>query len=350
VLVANGLADRGFAVEIVVLRDDGPIRDIVSSSVSVHVLNANEEQPRGDQMKAAKPTIAAYIRERSPRLLHAPGNHIIRTAADAIKQAGQDCLFVAKVTNPLLGSSGGWIRRYKRRLTFGRALRRADKVLVLSQWGVDEVAGIDPSLRPRTKMVHNPYVTDSMLGGHRQRCETSPPVILSVGRLSKQKNHALLLNAAARLKTRKWRIRLCGVGPEEASLRALAAHLGIADQVHFVGFVDDPTPEYLAASVFALTSEWEGLPATVLEAIACGCAIVATASSPGLVSLLNEIGAEPPIATGDEEAFASALEQALAGDLPALNREAARPYEVEASLDEHALLFGSLLGGQKLVF
>ena len=83
---------------------------------------------------------------------------------------------------------------------------------------------------------------------------------------------------------------VCGSGPEEGALRSLAAELNIADRVELLGFVADAVPHYLAATVTALSSRWEGLPAVLLEAIACGCPVVTTASSPGLLHLIDEVG------------------------------------------------------------
>ena len=344
-LVASGLVERGFSVEMVVLEDDGPARPLLSDKVAVRGLGFDPAEPRGKRMKRAVRAIAAYLRERSPRLLHAPGNHTIRPAADAAEQAGFPGPFVAKVTNPLAGEKTRWWRKHSRRQAYAKALRRADTILVLSPAGMQEIAALDGSLRGRTRVIHNPYVSDTMLQRAAERSRVEPPVILAVGRLSEQKNQALLLRAAARLKGRAWQVRLCGTGPDEAALRALAADLGIADRVEFAGFVSDPVSEYLGATVLAQSSRWEGLPATVLEAMACGCPVVATASSPGLVELLREVGAREPVAVGDEAGFAAALGEALDGQIPAVPPRAALPYGIEASLDEHAALFRESVGG-----
>jgi glycosyltransferase involved in cell wall biosynthesis len=81
----------------------------------------------------------------------------------------------------------------------------------------------------------------------------------------------------------------------------------------------------------------------VLEAIACGCPVVSTASSPGLVELLDEVGAWPAIALDDERGFAGALAAALDGKLPHVPNSASLPYSIEASRAEHAELFSDLL-------
>ncbi len=339
--VANGLHRRGLRVEMIVLEDTGPVRALLDPNVTVRPL-WTVPGLRHRRMKAAVPAIAAYLRMSSPRLFHSPGNHTTRPAALGIAISGYRGAFVAKITNPLLKDRA--TPRRRRRLSFYKwALRKARVVLALSPSGADQIAELDARLADRIRVIRNPYVSDRMLDSAGLRDPTEPPVILSIGRLSQQKNHALLLRAAARLHGRSWRLRICGTGPEEPALRTLAGELGIADRLDLPGFVPDPVPEYLAARVLALSSNWEGLPATVLEAVACGCPIVSTASSPGLVDLLREIGAREAVALEDEAGLAEALREALDGELPRVSPKASVPYSIEAACAEHTALFCEIL-------
>ena len=342
--VANGLQRRGLSVEIVVLEDAGPARELLDPGVPVRVLATVPRLSRRHRLKAAVPAIAAYLRRSRPRIFHSPGNHITRPAALGIALAGYRGAFVSKITNPPLADGKTLQRRWLRRAVYAWALRKARVVLALSPAAVDQIIEIDGRLADRTRVIHNPYVSARMIGSAIRRSPADPPVILSVGRLSAQKNHALLLRAAARLDHKRWRLRICGAGPEEGAIRALSRDLDIANRVDLPGYSSDLVPEYLAATVMALPSRWEGLPATVLEAVACGCPVVSTASSPGLVDLLREIGAREPVALEDEAALAEALRTALDGQLPRVDPDLSLPYSIEAACDEHALLFSEILG------
>lgn len=342
-LLANGLHARGFRVEFVVLEDAGQTRALLDRGVEVVSLDHGPEAVRRERMKGAVPAIAAYLQSRRPRLFHAPGNHAIRPAAEAAMLADYRGAFVPKITNPLFDKRMNWWKLWRRRQAFRGALARADRILVLSQEGLRPLKYIDRSLTARARAIHNPYISEAMVRRVAERCPADPPVILSVGRLSEQKNHRLLLHAAARLRHRRWRLRICGTGEEETGLRALAAELGIADRLELPGFVQDVVPEYLAATVMALTSRWEGLPAVILEAIACGCPVVTTASSPGLVALMRELGAPDRIESDDAAGLARRLEAALDGRLPEIPPEATAPFAIEASCDEHAREFRDIL-------
>ncbi|HEX6073369.1 MAG TPA: glycosyltransferase [Sphingomicrobium sp.] len=342
--VANGLNRRGLNVEMIVLEDDGPVRPLLDDGISVRRIEVLPGLRRGRRMMAAVPALALYLKRSAPRLFHSPGNHTNGPSALAVSLAGFRGAFVPKVTNPLLHQWMSPRRRWLRRRFYRWMLRKARQVLVLSPRSATEIAEISGGPSGRISFVHNPYVSDDMLARATDRNPADPPVILSIGRLSKQKNQALLLRAAARLRDRAWRLRICGTGPEESALRELADRLSIGDRLELPGFVADPVPEYLSAAVMALSSRWEGLPAVVLEATACGCPVVCTASSAGLVDLMHELGGRAPVAIDDEEGLAEGLRAALDGTLPAVPPGAAIPYGIDAASAEHAALFARLLG------
>ena len=101
-------------------------------------------------------------------------------------------------------------------------------------------------------------------------------VVGGIGRLVFQKNFALFLDAASQIAQRRPRavFVIAGTGPEEAALRAQAARLALP--VHFLGFVADTAQLYPALDCLLLTSRFEGLPITILEAMACRVPIVAS--------------------------------------------------------------------------
>lgn len=109
----------------------------------------------------------------------------------------------------------------------------------------------------------------------------TPPVVLSVGRLSREKGHADLLRAMASLKSNHpgatFRLVLVGEGPELENLNRLVGELGLIDNVIFCGQQNDVAGFYAIASVVALPSHSEGSPNVLLEAMAAGLPVSATA-------------------------------------------------------------------------
>ena len=104
------------------------------------------------------------------------------------------------------------------------------------------------------------------------------PLIVGVGRLNPQKNFSLFLEIAALVKraSPQARFLIAGTGSEETELRAKAASMGIADSVVFAGYVADARRVYAAANVLLMPSQFEGLPMTLLEAMAMRLPVVAS--------------------------------------------------------------------------
>jgi glycosyltransferase involved in cell wall biosynthesis len=343
-LLANGLASHGLRVEFVVLADEGPVRAILAPGIRVTATGHAGRGGRGLRLIRAIPAIARYLKHRRPRIFLSSGNHTHVAATLSHRLAGASGVaLVVKVTNPILKDRHSPWRRWITRRFYRTAFARAAMILVLSRKGVQRMAAIDPALVPRTRFVHNPYLTDAIAAHPTSAPRPDVPIILSAGRLSTQKNQALLLDAAALIADRPWHIRFVGAGPEEANLRAQAAALGIADRVTFAGFMTDMGQEYRQAALLALPSRWEDLPATMVEALACGCPVVATACSEAVETFLEEGGAMPPTPVGDAAAFAHALVGALDSGRASIDPALLRPYALNAAVEDHLALLRPLL-------
>jgi glycosyltransferase involved in cell wall biosynthesis len=114
----------------------------------------------------------------------------------------------------------------------------------------------------------------------------APCRVVSVARFEEPKDHGALLLAMSRLQDLDWELELVGDGPLEKNCRMLAARLGIADRVRFLGYQRDPASLLARASLFVLSSRSEALPRSVLEAMRAGLPIVASAVG-GLPELVD---------------------------------------------------------------
>jgi len=115
------------------------------------------------------------------------------------------------------------------------------------------------------------------------------PVIAGVGRLNSQKNFSSFLDIAVVLSRRfpELRFLLAGEGPEEAILRQKANTLGISDKIVFAGYVADTRQVYAAADMLLMPSRFEGLPMTLLEAMAMELPVVASKLD-GIVEVIKD--------------------------------------------------------------
>ena len=183
------------------------------------------------------------------------------------------------------------------------SLPHADRVVTVCRAFAQELAGSAGVSLDKISVQHNairrqPSVSTTDITALRSRFGIGDDerVVLSVGRLSREKAHDDLLEAFKRLRETKPDISLkliiVGDGPERARLEATAESLGCKDRVAFAGQVSDVQPFYAIADVFALPSLSEGSPNVLLEAMAANLPIVATA-----------VGGVPEIVANNESAL-----------------------------------------------
>ncbi len=176
------------------------------------------------------------------------------------------------------------------------------------------------------------------------RASDGDAVIGTVAALRPEKNLPRLLRAFAMLPPDlARRLVVVGEGPEKDSLRALAAGLGLGDRVSFTGHLSRPEPAYAGFDVFALSSDTEQMPLSVLEAMAAGLPVAATDVG-DVAAMLSEANRRFVVAA-DDAALAGALRAllenaALRRELGAANRaRAERQYDQERMFQSYAERF-----------
>jgi glycosyltransferase involved in cell wall biosynthesis len=163
--------------------------------------------------------------------------------------------------------------------------------------------------------IANPIVTPELLEkarapvAHPWLEPGSPPVVLGAGRLTRQKRFDVLLHAFALVtRTRPARLLLLGEGEDRVELEALASSLGLsADQYSFPGYVENPYAYMSRASLFVLSSDFEGLPSVLIEALATGCPVVSTDCPGGASEILRGGAVAPLVPVDDPPALAAAM-------------------------------------------
>jgi GalNAc-alpha-(1->4)-GalNAc-alpha-(1->3)-diNAcBac-PP-undecaprenol alpha-1,4-N-acetyl-D-galactosaminyltransferase len=158
-------------------------------------------------------------------------------------------------------------------------------------------------------------------------------VVFAAGRLDRGKRFDVLINAFAQIANDLpgFRLVIAGAGPESSALATQVEQLGIGDRVLLAGRVSDTASLYRGARVVALTSDYEGFPNVVLEALSWGVPVVATDCSQGLHCLLEERCAGLLVERDNVAQVAAALRQIAADDelakrFSAGALEAVKPY------------------------
>ncbi|UQN09749.1 glycosyltransferase [Deinococcus sp. QL22] len=172
---------------------------------------------------------------------------------------------------------------------------RLPRLVFVSQGTRETLARLQPLRSERLSVVYNPIdlervraYKDHPLPDWAAFMRTRPTV-LGLGRLTAQKGFDTLIRAHAHLLRQgvAHDLVIAGEGEERSALERLIEELGVQDSVHLPGYLPNPYPLLGHASVFALSSRYEGLGGVIVEAMACGTPVVATDCPSGPGELLE---------------------------------------------------------------
>jgi glycosyltransferase involved in cell wall biosynthesis len=313
VLLCNALAAKGVPPTILALHAEGPLRGLLDPAIRVL------EVP-GKKLRYAIPGLRRVIRDLAPSVVvssEANLNLCTLIAVRTLARRRRPKLILREVGSPSLAQISDPYRQNRIAYRFLRRLyRHADRIVALTEGA-------------RRDLVQNFSVPDSKIAVMRSNAVIPPEMveriaqwdgengrdgnlIISVGRLSPEKDHRTLLRAMTLLRTdRPWRLAIVGDGSERAALEAFVRTAGLADRVIFTGYVADPFAWTMGASVAVCSSIYEGLCNAIIEALACGTPVVSTACPYGPAEILQDgrYGALVPV--GDAAAMAAAIDAAL---------------------------------------
>jgi glycosyltransferase involved in cell wall biosynthesis len=264
--------------------------------------------------------LARYLRNEQPQMLISARPYINLAAIIAAGMArARTKIVITERVAPLTeikfhNSARARLVQHGCRLLYPRA----SHVVAVSDGVARELAQVIGPSRADIKVIYNPVVTERMIEKAKAPLaddwlDASPaPVVLGIGRLTLQKDFPTLIRAFSMLrKHMAARLLILGEGEERAALEQLVRALGLESDVHMPGYVVNPYAYVARASAFVLSSGWEGLPTTLIEALALGTPVVSTDSPGGSREILadGEFGELVPV--GDAEAMVRAIKAVL---------------------------------------
>lgn len=311
--LARAFVRAGFRVDLIVAQRCGARQSEVPSGVRVVDLDAHR---RGTLWLV--PGFLRYLRGTCPRAVLACSGLNLLAVWTKLYLSSRPVVVIT-VHNTLSVQFANLGHRHRAILppVLATFYPRADAIVAVSNGVAEDLCrflGLD---RARIEVLHNPVVTEDLFARMEEpleHCwfrEVEPPVVLGVGSLIPRKDFATLLRAFA-LVRRQCRARLVilGEGDEREHLERLVRELGLEADVQLPGFVNNPYPYFRLASLFVLSSRWEGLPTNVIEALACACPVVAT-DCPGAREILEDGRHGRLVPVGDVEAMAQAMLETL---------------------------------------
>jgi glycosyltransferase involved in cell wall biosynthesis len=349
-LLANGLVERGYAVDLVLARAVGPYRSEVDDRIRVVDLGARRN------ILSLWPLVRYLRRERPAAMLSALHDmNCIAVWARALSRV--ECRLVLSTHNTLSQSV-----RYasQRRSKLMPLLARytyphADAVVAVSAGVADDLASTIGLARDAISVIFNPVVTAGLIEKSQEMVEHpwfatgQPPVILAAGRFVPQKDFPTLLKAFQSLRQKRLaRLVILGEGEGRAELERIAKELGIQQDVDLPGFVANPYAYMRNAKVFVLSSAWEGFGNVLVEAMACGAPVVSTDCPSGPAEILENGRWGRLVPVREPSALAMAISDVLAD----ANRQRgvagrAAEFSVERAIERYLRLLVPAVGSAK---
>ncbi|WP_425230931.1 glycosyltransferase [Sphingomonas sp.] len=326
--LAGGWLAAGRRVTLVIGRAQGPLRAELPAGIELVEL--------GGPLRVVTAALPREVRARRPDVIFCAGNQYTGIALLTRLRLGRACPpIVAKMSNAARRGDHGRMVDAGHRVWLRLHGRFLDWLVAMTPATATEAAAAT-RMAGRTSVIPNPPPVP--LGA------PPPPLppgrfVLGVGRLAGQKRWDRLIAAMPLLP--EVEVVILGEGTERAVLGRQAAALGVAARLHLPGHAADPLGAMARAAVLALTSDYEGVPGVLREALSVGTPVVATEASPAV----REIVADPSLGSVVARDDAPGLVTALRYWLGETERPMPVPMPGSDSVAKYLALFDGLVGG-----
>lgn len=301
--MAAGWLKQGRRVTLVLGSSDGPLAAELPEGIELIEL--------GDASYMALRAVVKHVRRTAPDMIFCPGNFYTLIAALTRLRLGRSCPpIVAKVSNalvrPELSAGAAW--RYRRWLR-------------LHPLFLDHVVAMTPAMAAEA-------IAEMRMPAERVSVIANPPAlpmpgavpvplpegryIVGVGRLEPQKRWDRLIAALPRLRDQDVALVLIGEGGERSALEVQISAAGLDGRVAMPGHAGDPLPALAGAAVAVLTSDYEGVPGVLREALSQGTPVISTESSVAVREIITDPQLGSVVPREDADALVAALDHWLA--------------------------------------
>jgi len=345
-LLAKGFADRGLKVDLVLTRAIGSFIKDIPPEVRIIDLAVKDVRSRATLLKLL--ALMRYLQREKPNILLSCSDYI-SIATWARRFTRVPTRIVIEVNNSYSQSFRGFkgkLKPYLLKLTYPWA----DAITAESLGSAEDAACMAGIPLNKIQVIYNPVIREEIYEKAKEPVDhpwlaTEIPIILGVGRLVEQKDFSTLIRAFALVRQHyPARLIILGEGTDRPQLEALIRELGIETEIFLPGFADNPYAYMAKASVFVLSSAWEGFGNVLVEAMAVGNSVVSTNCKSGPAEILENGKYGQLVSVGDVNALAKAILATLnqPTDFNQL-RKRAMEFSVDRAVDHYLNVFGATI-------
>lgn len=337
VILANGFAGRGYQVDLILAKAEGPYQRDVSKHVRVVNLDSS-------RVSRSLPGLVRYLRRERPSVVLSALKHAnVFLILSRIFARVSTRIILTEHNNFSASNKDAKNWRDKSIIFFMRwAYQRADNIIAVSKGVADDLAPNVGIRRSAIDVIYNPVVSDEIYQKAKEPVDHpwfqpgEPPVLLGVGRLEPQKDFSTLIHAFARVrKAHEVRLVILGEGPLRSALQAEISYLDLEEDVLLLGFVSNPYAFMRVSSLFILSSAWEGFGNVLVEAMACGAPVVSTDCPSGPAEILDGGRLGRLVSVGDVGSLSEAIVATLGEKQPPAEASRATEFSMERAISEY---------------
>ena len=342
--LCEGLVALGCRVDLLQVKAHSKHLEQLPSMVHIWKLKA-------EHTLTSLPALVRYLKTERPDALLAAKDRANQVAVLARKISGVPTRVVVRMGTTVSAALAGKNRCRKLfwYLPMRLIYRNADAVVAVSQGVARDMARITGLPTSDIRIIRNPVITPRIF---RMASEPVPlpwptkdgePVIVGIGRLTRQKDFPTLIRAFAAVRKKlPCRLIILGEGKDRDNLEHLTKQLSLSEKIDMPGFVENPYAYLKRAALFVLSSAWEGSPNALTEALALGVPVVATDCPSGPRETLKDGAIGRLVPVGDPDALAAAMLATLSAPPDEiLLKSAVREYTAEVSSQRYLdLLLG----------
>lgn len=303
--LAGRMASMGLKVDLVLAEAEGAYISQIPKGVRLVDLAA----PRRVQSVLK---LAAYLRKNKPRRLLSTllfSNVAVHLAARLARYKGRIVLREANTLSSYIPEASRK-KRMTAHILLRRAYENADAVVGVSDGVVQDLRFYLRLSTPNLVTIYNPMprVPDQPARHPHPFFQGDAPVLIAAGRLRRQKRFDILLDAFARVRRlRPAKLIIFGYGDDHDALHQRVAELGMDHDVDLPGFDERIFEAMSSADLFVMSSDFEGLPNVLIQALGCGLPVVSTDCPSGPREILSDGRYGALVEPGDAAALADAI-------------------------------------------
>lgn len=344
--LAAGFANKGRQVDLVLVKKTGEYLSLIPDNVRVIDLAS----PR---LIGSLPLLVKYLQKNSPKFLFSALEDPNVLSIISQKLAGVPTHVIVTVHNNLSRTCRE-SRQLKRKFTpwfISWLFPQASGVVAVSQGVADDVAKMSGLPSEKVRVIYNPIFTPELLPKFHESVEhpwfkdEQLPVILGIGRLTKQKDFGTLIKAFSIVeKQYPSRLMILGQGEKLAELQSLVEDLNLVNKVDFPGFVDNPYAYLSKAKMLVMSSIFEGFGNVLVEAMMAGTPVVSTNCESGPSEILADGKYGNLAQVADPESLATAIIDTFSNHpTPEILQQRGQEFSLEAALSKYEKMCNEIL-------